>query len=95
LTTLRKRELDAVGTAIQQQSGLQYRSVRDGESASGIYRRSVQLVSGKFAVIEDGTGFSLVPWKPLIEHHIGQHLSAVVRGSSATWHYARQRGLSP
>mgnify|MGYP001075180318 FL=1 len=95
LTTLRKRELDAVGTSMQQQSGLQYRPVRDGESTNGIYRRSVQLVSGKFAVIEDGTGFSLVPWKPLIEHRVGQHLSAVVRGASATWNYARQLGLGP
>lgn len=95
LTTLREREMDAAGKSMQQQSGQQYRPVRDGESASGIYRRSVMLVSGKFAVIEDGTGFSLVPWKPLIEHRIGQHLSVVVRGSSATWRYARQHGLSP
>lgn len=64
----------------------------DGERASGVYRRSVQLASGRFAMLDDGLGFSLVPWKPVIEPRIGQTLSAVVRGGGVSWELGRQRG---
>lgn len=93
LGTLRERDLDVAGKALRAQSGRAYVQVRDGESASGVYSRNIQLASGRYAVLENDEGFCLVPWKPLIAHRIGQRLSAVMRGSSATWHLARQRGL--
>lgn len=34
---------------------------RDGERVSGVYRRSVMLASGRYAMLDDGKGFSLVP----------------------------------
>lgn len=93
LSTLRDRELASVGRELQASIGQIYRPLRDGEVANGIYRRSVQLVSGRFVMLDDGMGFSLVPWRPLIEQRLGQHLSAVVRGSSVSWNLGRQRGI--
>ncbi|MCY1440866.1 hypothetical protein D9M71_571550 [compost metagenome] len=92
LATLRERELSATAHEIAAQTGLRYRPAVDGERLSGIYRRSVQLASGRFALLDDGMGFSLVPWKPVIEPRLGQHLSAVVRGNSVSWQLGRQRG---
>ena len=92
LSTLRDRELAEVGKVIQHQTGLVHRPLRDGERANGIYRRSVQLVSGRFAMLDDGMGFSLVPWRPVVEQRLGQQVSAIVRGSSVTWELGRQRG---
>jgi hypothetical protein len=46
---------------------LVHRLVADGERVSGIYRRNVQLTSGRFAMLDDSVGFSLVPWRPVIE----------------------------
>jgi YD repeat-containing protein len=55
---------------------------------SGVYRRSVLLASGRFPMLDDGLGFRLVPWKPVIEPWLGKNLSAFVRmvcpGTSAT-----------
>ena len=92
LATLRDRELAEVGKVIQNETGLIHRPLRDGERANGVYRRSVQLVSGRFAMLDDGMGFSLVPWRPVVEQCIGKQISAVMRGASVTWNLGRQRG---
>jgi hypothetical protein len=92
LATLRGRELSATAQDIMANTGMQYRPALDGERVSGIYRRSVQLASGRFALLDDGLGFSLVPWKPVIEPKLGQSISAVVQGNSVSWQFGRQLG---
>ena len=92
LSTLRERELAEVGKVIQHQTGLIHRPLRNDERVNGIYRRSVQLVSGRFAMLDDSMGFSLVPWRPVVEQRLGQQVSATVRGVSVTWRLGRQRG---
>lgn len=94
LTTLRGRELAAVGKALQDKTGQTYRAVKDGEIASGIYRRRIQLASGRFAMLEDGINFRLVPWRPMIEPLLGRQLDAVTRRSSVTWNLGRPRAIS-
>lgn len=39
-------------------------------------------------------GFSLVPWKPVIEQRLGQQLAATVRGNGVAWEIGRQKGQS-
>lgn len=94
LGTLRQRDLDAAAHGIARETGLPYRPAEDGECVSGVYRRSVLLVSGRFAMLDDGLGFTLVPWKPLVERRLGRHLTAVIRGNSTTWELGRRRGLA-
>jgi type IV secretory pathway VirD2 relaxase len=93
LATLRNRDLAAAGKALDQQTGQTYRPVQDGEHTTGIYRRSILLASGRFAMLDDGMGFSLVPWRPAAEQRLGRQVSVVMRGSSVTWHIGRQKGL--
>ena len=50
LATLRSRELAAVGKSIEADTHLTYRETEDGESIRGVYRRSVELASGRFAM---------------------------------------------
>ncbi|HFF8538772.1 TPA: DUF3363 domain-containing protein [Raoultella ornithinolytica] len=94
LATLRGREVDAAGGRIAAETGLAHRAVADGEPITGVYRRSVQLASGRFAMLDDGIGFSLVPWKPVIEQRLGKTMTAVIRGSNVSWVLERQRGIS-
>jgi type IV secretory pathway VirD2 relaxase len=94
LATLRGRELAKVGQDIAAETGLAYRPVVDGQRVAGIYRRSVMLASGRYTMLDDGMGFSLVPWKPVIEQRLGQQLAATVRGSSVSWEFSRSRGPS-
>ena len=93
LATLRERELAQAGRQLEAQTGRSYRPLKDGQPASGIYRQSIQLASGRYAMLDDGLGFSLVPWRPVIEQRLGQHVSGVVRGSSVSWDLGRQRGM--
>ncbi|MBG6570350.1 relaxase/mobilization nuclease and DUF3363 domain-containing protein [Pseudomonas aeruginosa] len=94
LATLRGRELTAAAREISAQTDLQHRLAVEGQRVSGIYRRSVQLASGRYALLDDGIGFSLVPWKPVIEHRLGQSVSAVLQGNGVSWQLGRQRGPS-
>ncbi|MCV0029263.1 relaxase/mobilization nuclease and DUF3363 domain-containing protein [Pseudomonas aeruginosa] len=94
LATLRSRELAKAAKDITAETGLKYRPVADGQRIAGIYRRSVMLASGRYAMLDDGMGFSLVPWKPVIEQRRGQEIAATVRGGGVSWEIGRQRGIS-
>ncbi|PPT94121.1 type VI secretion protein [Xanthomonas arboricola pv. arracaciae] len=92
LGTLRTRELVQAAKDIAAETGLEHRSVAEGQRVAGIYRRSVMLASGRYAMLDDGMGFSLVPWRPVIEQRLGQQLAATVRGGGVSWAIGRQRG---
>jgi len=94
LATLRNRELASVGKSIEADTHLTYRETRDGESIRGVYRRSLDLASGRFAMIDDGLGFSLVPWRPVMEEHLGRELRGSAVGIDVSWDFSRTRGLA-
>jgi type IV secretory pathway VirD2 relaxase len=89
LSTLRAKELETAARRIESDTGLVYRPIHDGDRVSGAYRRSLLLASGRFAMIDDGVGFSLVPWRPVIEARLGQFVSAAVRGQTVSWDIGR------
>ena len=93
LDTLRNRELAQVAKDIAIETGLEHRPVADGQRVAGVYRRSVMLASGRYAMLDDRAGFFLVPWKPVIEHRVGQTLHATVQGGAVSWTVGRHRGL--
>jgi type IV secretory pathway VirD2 relaxase len=94
LATLRQRDLDSIAKSIAVETGMVYRPPVDGERTAGVYRRMVVAASGRFAMLDDGVGFSLVPWRPILEQRVGQQMSATLRGDHVTWSFGRQRGLS-
>ena len=94
LATLRGRELAKAAEGIAAETGLEHRPVADGQRVAGTYRRSIQLASGRFAVLDHGLGFSLVPWKPVIEQRLGQQIAATVHGSGLSWEIGRKQGQS-
>ncbi len=93
LATLRGREVAQVSGALSRETGLDHRPVAEGGKVSGVYRRSVMLASGRFAMLDDGVGFSLVPWKPVLEQRLGQSVAGVMRGGAVSWDLSRQRGI--
>src|SRR5712692_1860373 len=94
LNTLRRRELDAAGAKLSAATGLPYTSTAGGEHVAGTYRQRLTLTSGRFAMIDNGLGFALVPWTPTIEKHFGRHVSGVAKdGGGIEWGFGRKRGL--
>jgi hypothetical protein len=44
-------------------------------------------------MIDDGLGFSLVPWRPALEQHIGRHISGIAMPDGGVdWSFARKLG---
>ncbi|MAT64860.1 MAG: conjugal transfer protein TraI [Gammaproteobacteria bacterium] len=93
LRLLRRQELAAAGDRIAKETGLAFAETRDGDRIEGVYRRSVHLASGKFAVIEKSKEFTLVPWRPMLERQRGKIVSGVMRGPSASFDLAKKRGI--
>jgi hypothetical protein len=94
LNTLRRRELDAAGARLSAETGLPHVPPASGEHVAGTYRQSLALTSGRFAMIDNGLGFSLVPWTPTLETHLGRHVTGVAKeGGGIEWGFGRKRGL--
>ena len=90
LGILRRRELVRVAGQLSEELGLSYVETKSGEKVQGVHRRHVDLASGRFAVIEKAREFTLVPWRPVLERHIGKQVSGIVRGDSISWTIGRR-----
>lgn len=94
LGTLRQCELDALGEKLSNEMNMPYRQSAGGEYVAGTYNRRFTLASGRFAMVDDGLGFSLGPWAPSVEKHIGQPISGVARADGGVdSSFGRKRGF--
>lgn len=92
--TLRRRDIEAAGVAIAARTGLEHRPSGQGGRLSGIYRERVTLASGRFAMIDDGLGFQLVPWRPALDRHLGKQVTGTMTGTGGIdWALSRGRGI--
>ncbi len=94
LATLQRCELAFAGGRLATESGLPFRPVAEGEQVAGLYRSRVTLASGRFAMIDDGLGFSLVPWTPSLDRHLGTQVSGAMTASGVDWSFTRKRGIA-
>ncbi|HTN59959.1 MAG TPA: relaxase/mobilization nuclease RlxS [Devosia sp.] len=88
---LQRRELAKEGTRLARERGLPYAHTERGDHVDGIYKRRVDLASGRFAVIENCRELTLVPWRPVIEQSLGREVSGIMRGDTISWSIGRQR----
>jgi len=73
--------------------GLSFMRAQAGKHVSGRLAVAANLASGRFAMIDDGVGFQLVPWQPTLEKRIGQQISGIARGEGGIeWTFGRKRG---
>jgi hypothetical protein len=79
LYTLRRRELDEAAARISESAGQVYHPASEGAPVAGTYRQRLDLAFGRFAMIDDRLGFTLVPWSPSLERYLGQQVSGTVR----------------
>jgi Protein of unknown function (DUF3363) len=94
LATLWRRELDAVGARLSNEIGMPYARPAAGEPIAGTFRQRLTLSSGRFAMIDNGLGFALVPWTPALDRYLGDHVAGVAKESGGIeWSFGRKRGL--
>ncbi|WP_027168253.1 VirD2 family relaxase/mobilization nuclease [Mesorhizobium sp. WSM3224] len=94
IDTLRIREVEALGTQLAAETGLVFTKPEAGSHVAGVYRQRFSLASGRFAMIDDGLGFRLVPWSPPVERQLGKHVSGLAStGGGVDWTFAKKRAL--
>jgi hypothetical protein len=93
LATLEQREVARVGQELAEKRGKPFRPTNDGERVYGTFKETVQLGSGKYALIENSREFTLVPWRPVIERELGKEVAGMVRGNEVSWEFGRKRDL--
>lgn len=94
VANLERVEVERVGRQMAGERGLTYLPSKAGEYVSGNLAGVTSLASGRFAMIEDGLGFRLVPWQPVLEKRIGQFITGVQRDHGGIeWDFGRKRGL--
>jgi hypothetical protein len=91
LEQLRRRELLRVAQGLSQELGLPLGETGMDERVAGFYRRRVDLMSGRLALIERAHDFTLVPWRQVLDRHLGKPVSGLVRGGRVSWTVGRER----
>lgn len=95
LSALARRELADKGQELAREQGGNFHMAENGERIIGRYKGAVDLVSGKYAMVETWSKeFTLVPWRPVIEKELGRTVSGIVIGDGIRWELGRSRGLS-
>lgn len=92
LAVLRAQEFDRVAGNVSATSGA-FRQAQSGEPVEGVYARRLDLASGRFAMIDDGLGFQLVPWTRALDDRLGQAVKGTMTpGGGVDWALGRKRG---
>lgn len=88
---LRRRELSRAAGQLSQEFGLRFTETVPGAQVEGVYKRPIDLASGRYALIERSLEFSLVPWRPVLEQRLGRHVEGHAIGDSIDWTFGRKR----
>jgi type IV secretory pathway VirD2 relaxase len=92
LAVLTRRELNRVAGQLSDELRLAYAEARPSERIEGVYRRPVELASGRYALIKKLREFTLVPWRPVLDRHLDQQVSGIIRGEGIIWTIGHGRG---
>ena len=91
LLALQRRELLRLAGQLSQELNLPFSEASEDSHIEGIYRRPVEALSGRFALIERSRDFTLVPWRPVLEKQVGKSVSGLMRGDGISWSIGRGR----
>lgn len=94
ISRLERAEVTRAGRAMAAERSLTFQETKTSEYVSGKLIGSTQLASGRYAMIDDGLGFSLVPWQPVLDKRIGQYIAGTMHdGGGIEWSLGRKRDL--
>lgn len=91
LAALQRRELLRVARQLSEEIGKPFTEAKPPEQIQGRLVRAVDMTSGRHALVERSRDFTLVPWRPVMERHIGKSVSGIMREGGISWTFGRQR----
>jgi hypothetical protein len=91
---LEQAEVNRAGRKFAAERGLDSQPTGIGDRVSGKLVGQAQLSSGRFAMIDNGLGFQLVPWNDALDKRLGQQISGIaMSGGGIDWTLGRKLGL--
>ena len=98
INELKEMDFKEAGEALENHMGKPYASSSGASHIEGVFKRTIERPSGKFAVIEKSREFTLVPWRSIMERRRGLSIiGRASRGGGISWNVRdrqRDRGLS-
>ena len=91
--TLRQREYQSAVQSLSRELGLSHHAPLEGEQIIGTFSKTVNLASGKYAVVEKSHEFTLVPWRPEMEPLRGKSIAGKTTAQGIEWEWGPRRGL--
>ncbi|EZP68031.1 Conjugal transfer protein TraI [Novosphingobium resinovorum] len=91
LAMLQRRELLRVAGEISDKLGKPFGEARSGDRIEGRLVGAIEMASGRHALIERSRDFTLVPWRPVLDRHLGKTVAGIVREGGISWTLVRQR----
>lgn len=91
IAALQRRELLRVVRQLSGEIGKPFAEAKPPEQIQGRLVRAVDMTSGRHALVERSRDFTLVPWRPVMERHIGRSVSGIMREGGISWTFGRQR----
>lgn len=91
LAALQRRELLRVASQLSEEVGKPFAEAKPRERIEGRLVRAADMTSGRQALVERSRDFTLVPWRPVMERHIGKNISGIMREGGISWSFGRQR----
>ncbi|RHW16857.1 DUF3363 domain-containing protein [Sphingomonas gilva] len=91
IAALQRRELLRIGVQLSGEMGMPFAETEPGANVTGIYRGPVDTISGRLALVEKSREFTLVPWRPILDRHVGKSVSGIMRGDGVSWSFGRGR----
>jgi type IV secretory pathway VirD2 relaxase len=97
LETLKNRDLNRAATALAKDTGMDVEIARKDDAISGTLLKKLDLVSGRFAVIDQsqsrGLGLTIAPWSPALETARNRQISGVMIGAQMRWSLGKDIGM--
>ncbi len=96
IAQLEQAEVSRAGRKFAAERGLSWQPTATGDCVSGKLVGQAQLASGRFAMIDNGLGFQLVPWNDALGKRLGQQIDGIaMSGGGVDWtlERSRSRGL--
>ena len=94
LEELERRDLASAAKKLSATLGKTYLGMDSTTRINGTYREAITRPSGKYAIIERAKGFSLVPWRDVLERNRGKAVSGIMRGNTILWTLNKGREIS-
>lgn len=92
IAQLEKAEVNRAGKKFAAERGLSWQPTGTGDRVSGKLVGQAQLASGRFAMIDNGLGFQLVPWNDALGKRLGQQIDGIAMpGGGIDWALGRSR----